>query len=78
MRRLFLHFRNDDELIRDEEGYLFADLADAKAESLATGREVVARCVSKGRKVAALQIEIQDQDGLPPVEWRGEIRASCD
>jgi hypothetical protein len=63
VRRLFLHLRRDGDLLRDEDGRLFADLAEARAEALATGREVVANRLGQGRRVAALHIEIQDQTG---------------
>jgi hypothetical protein len=63
MQRLFLHFREGGELLRDQEGCLFADLEDAKAEALVTGREVAADWIRQGKRVSALQIEIQDQEG---------------
>jgi hypothetical protein len=63
MQRLFLHLRSDDNLIRDDEGCLFADLEDAKTEALATGREMIADWVGKRKKLGTFQIEVQDQEG---------------
>ena len=63
MPRYFLHIRDGDELIPDEEGTELPDLDAAKAEAIAGARDILAEKLRSGERLDGEVIEIADEAG---------------
>jgi hypothetical protein len=64
MPLLFLHIRNGANLIRDLEGASFPDLASARAEAIASARELMCQSIlSHGRLGIERRFEITNDIG---------------
>jgi hypothetical protein len=61
--RFFIHHVEHELALLDEEGAEFPDLAAARAEVIAAGREMLARLIKEGRIVDGRVLEIWDEDG---------------
>ena len=75
-QNLFLHIREGNHLIRDDEGADFADVADAKREAEASLREMLAEDIKNRRPVQHRVIEMTDDayNILATVEMRPALR----
>ena len=63
MPRFFLHIKDGSDLIRDEEGMDLPSAAHARAEAVASARELWADAIRVGRDLGADAFVIADQDG---------------
>jgi Domain of unknown function (DUF6894) len=63
MPRFFLHIKDGATLIRDEEGIDVPSAAHARAEALASARELWANAIKVGRDIGADAFVIAGQDG---------------
>ena len=63
MPRFFLHYREPDDLIADEEGLELPDLNAARREAARAGRDILAEKVQLQQELNHDAIEIADESG---------------
>lgn len=59
----YFHLRRDGQIIMDGEGSSHPDLAAARSEARAAGREILANAIREGRNVSSDAILITDENG---------------
>lgn len=64
MPRFFLHIRDGDDLIEDPDGSVLPDVEAARAEALASARDILAGLLKAGRILNGQCIEIVDEFGI--------------
>ena len=64
MGRFYFHLRSGENVVADEEGTDFADVAAARLEALAAARHIVADAIRSGRGIIPEAFVIADSDGL--------------
>lgn len=76
MPRFFLHIRDGDSLIEDPDGSVFPDIEAARAEALASARDILAGHLKAGRILNGQCIEIVDELGIlhDTVQMKDAIR----
>lgn len=61
--RYFFHIRDENGLVRDEEGSELAGIEDARKEAHLSARDLIIDDVRRGQRVAPRIIEITDENG---------------
>jgi hypothetical protein len=61
--RFYFHLRQDDELIRDEEGIDLPDISAAHHEAVLSARELLAEAIKDGRSNIPIAFVIADEAG---------------
>ena len=76
MTQVYFHIRENERLIRDEEGAEFGDLADAKREAEASLHDMLAEDIKNERPVQHRIIELTDAFGkvLATVDLRAAVK----
>src|SRR5687767_3803172 len=64
MPRYFFHLRDDEELIRDDEGTELPDLSAARTEAAQTAKEIINESIGSGEPLDHLVVEIWDEAGV--------------
>ena len=62
--RYFLHQIQTYETVRDPEGSVYGNLADARGEAVDAARQIMSSAVRQGRDISGWAIEITDRDGV--------------
>ena len=63
MGRFYFHLRQDDELIRDEEGTDLPDISAARHEAVLAARELLAEAIKDGKSNIPIAFVIADEAG---------------
>ena len=78
MTTYFFHIRDDDRLIRDEEGLDLPDISAARKEAALSARNMVAEAIGTDEPLDHVAIEIWDDRHLVEVVQLGVLMTNLD